>query len=208
MTVVAFPQSRPGLRVERVSDAYSLQEWLSDRWAILFSHPEDFAQEQLEMDRWVRILGRSFAERGVAPVGVVVAGSRSVSGSESGSQSGSEFGSVQGWLESVAALDGGSAAVLALDHTAADLPARTLRARIARSGPRFAMIIDSSLGCRRTLSYRLPAELPSPFDLIGCATVLRKRGSDPGSRHEAPEASLPAIRSSRVGDARRSAYQR
>lgn len=116
----------------------------------------------MEMDRWVCVLGRSFGERGVAPVALARTG-RSPE---------------QGWLGRLAALGQHRAAALALEPPAvplADLATGTLRALIARSGPRFAMIIDSNLRCNRTLSYRLPAELPSPLELIGWAVALRKR---------------------------------
>ena len=160
--------------------ARSLRAWLADRWAIVFSHPEDVAQEQLEMDRWITVLGRSFATRGVAPVALARAGGDPE----------------QGWLGRLAALDDASAAVLALDPsppgTPADLSAAALRAHIARTGPRFAMIIDSNLRCRRALSYRPPAELPSPLDLIGWAVTLRKRDRAEESPWEAlkPRAAL------------------
>jgi hypothetical protein len=194
MTVVALPQSRLELSAKRMSDATSLQAWLADRWAILFSHPEDFAQEQLEMDRWVSVLSRSFGARGVAPVALARAGSDSE----------------QGWLARLAALDSGSAAVLALapPHGAfADLSASALRARIARSGPRLAMIVDSSLRCRRTLSYRLPAALPSPLDLIGWAAALRKRDHAEESRYDVPEPSSLATQSSWMRNTRYSVAQ-
>lgn len=58
-------------------------------------------------------------------------------------------------------------------------------AEIAHSGPRFAMIIDPNLRCRRVLSYRLPAELPSPLDIIGWAVALRKR-DDAGTAGSRP----------------------
>lgn len=141
----------------------SLRAWLADRWAVLFSHPEDFAQEELEMDRWISILERGFGGRGVAPVALARAG----------------CDPEQGWLGRLAAVGHGAAAVLMLDPAppgaAADLPALVLRTRIARSGPRFALVIDPDLHCRRAFGYRARSGLPSPLDLIGWAVALRKR---------------------------------
>jgi len=177
MTVLARPDSRLEVPAKQAGDAASLRTWLMDRWAILFSHPEDFAQEQLEMDRWVSILGRTFSARGVVPVALARAGSDPE----------------EGWLGRLAALDGGAAAILPLDPlpaTLADLSAWALRAQIARNGPRFAMIIDCGLRQRRTLSYRLPAELPSPLDLIGWAVALRRRDHVVDSRYETPRGDL------------------
>jgi hypothetical protein len=185
MTVLAWSGSPLGVRVGRVADATALRAWLADRWAIVFSHPEDFAQEELEMDRWLSVLGRSFATRAVVPVALARAGSE------------------QGWLGALAALDSGSAATLSLDArpgTPTNLSAAALRAQVARSGPRFALIVDSSLRSRRTLSYRLPADLPSPLDLIGWAVALRKRDRAGDDRCETPGPSLP-IRSGWVRNA-------
>ena len=144
-------------------DTTSLRAWLAGRWAILFSHPDDFAQEQLEMDRWLNIVSRSFEERGVAAVAAVRAGH------EPG----------QGWLGRLAGLGHESAAALTLDSplrgALADLSAGALRAQIARHGPRCALIVDSHLRCRRVLSYRPMDERPSPLELIGWTVALRKR---------------------------------
>jgi hypothetical protein len=135
MTTFARPDNRLEISAEQLSDAASLRAWLADRWAILFSHPADFSQEEMEMDRWVNVLSRSFGGHDIAPVTLARAGGRPL----------------------------------------ADLATGALRALIARCGPRFALIIDSDLRCRRALTYRVPAELPSPLELIGWAVALRKR---------------------------------
>lgn len=178
MTTVSLPDGRLEARRARAVDATSLRAWLADRWAILFSHPEDFAQEELEADRWISIVSRSFSARGVAPLALARAG----------------YESRGGWLGCLAALSRESAAVLTLDPplpgAPADFSAAALRAHIARNGARFAMIIDASLRCRRALSYRSGAELPSPLDLIGWAVALRKRDSLAQGSGETPEPSL------------------
>jgi hypothetical protein len=164
MKILTLPGGRLEACAKQVRDTSPLRTWLADRWVILFSHPEDFAQEELETDRWVRVLSRSFGENGVAPLALARPGRDAE----------------QGWLGHLASLDPKSTAVLALDppplETLWDLSVGSLRAQITGSSPRFAMITDSDLRCRRTLSYRLPAELPSPLVLIGWAVALRKRG--------------------------------
>ena len=162
MTSVAMPASRPRISTQRTCDATSLRAWLGGRWAILFSHPDDFAAEQLEMDRWLSIVSRSCAERDVAAVTVVPA----------------DHEPGQGWLDRLAELGHESVAALTLEArpgALADLAGGALRAQIACHGPRCALIVDAHLRCRRALGYRLMDDLPSPLDLIGWAVSLRKR---------------------------------
>lgn len=182
MTIVVLPDDRPeAAGAQRASGGTALRTWLADRWAILFSHPEDFAQEQLEMDRWISIVSHSFSARGIAPIALLRAGQDPE----------------EGWLGRLAASGRHYAAALSLATRGsaaggpADLAARALRADLARSGPRFAMIIDSNLRRRRTLSYRLPSEPPSPLELVGWAVALRKRDRAEDSPREAPQASPP-----------------
>ncbi len=177
MNLLAVPGSPSRAPAERVYGATSLRAWLSDRWAILFSHPEDFAQEQLEMDRWVSVLSRAFAAHGVAPVALARAGNDLA----------------QGWLGGLAALQDASAAVLSLDPVPGGPPdcrAAALRTHIARNGPRLALLLDPSLRCRRALSYGAPAGLPSPLELIGWGVALRRRDQGASLRSE-PASALP-----------------
>ena len=163
MRIRVLADHRPGTGLHWFPEATSLRRWLADRWAILFSHPEDFAQETMEMDRWISVLGRSFAACGVVPIALARPGCEAEGG----------------WLGQLAALDRESTAVLALPPAGfpAESSTSALRADIGCSGPRLAMIIDRDARNRRTLSYRMPAALPSPLDLIGWAVSLRKRAA-------------------------------
>lgn len=162
MTMLALTDNGFEVRVQ-VSGAMSLRTWLADRWAILFSHPQDFAQEQFEADRWISILSQSFSAHRVAALALLSGG----------------HDAEDGWIGRLAASTRYCVVMPSLElcEPAAlmDPAVNDLRAYIDRSGPRFAMIIDSDLRHRRTLSYRLPGELPSPLDLLGWAVALRKK---------------------------------
>jgi hypothetical protein len=163
-TTLVLPQSRSN-GAAGPSSIPCLREWLGERWGIIFSHPGDFDQEQLERDRWLSILARSFREHEVLPI--------ALARREDDAQAAS-----LGWL---AELGDGSAAVLwpAAPAPAAgallDFRVSALRAQIARGGDRFAMIIDSELRCRRMTRYLVAVDLPSPIELVGWAVALRDR---------------------------------
>lgn len=171
MTTLVFPERRSDESIG-FSSTVSLREWLRGRWALLFSHPGDFDQEQLERDRWLSVLSRSLSVHGVRPLALARYGYDT-------------RGTSYGWL---AELGEGCAAVLSTNPSTEgallDSRASALRAEIARSGPRFAMIIDPDLRCRRTMHYRLALDLPSPIELVGWAVALRDR--------QAPAASVRA----------------
>lgn len=177
MMTVGFPERRSD-GCAGLSSLHSLREWLGERWGILFAHPADFDQEQLERDRWLTILRRSFREHEVLPIALAREGRDPQAAS-------------LGWL---AELGGDSAAVLSTAAPARgallDFRASALRARIARGGARFVMIIDSDLRCRLISRYQVPIDLPSPIELVGWAVALRDRqrpsmpaagGARPGS---------------------------
>lgn len=194
MTTLVIPESRLETRARPRSATISLREWLDGRWAILFSHPEDFLQEQLEIDRWVSVLEHSVRAHDVR----LLALAAPVRDAESG------------WLGQLVELAGESAAVLSLDRPQAsvptDLPASALRASIGSSGPRFAMILDSNARCRRVLSYRGRAQSLSPFDLIGWAASLRGRAHSEEHTGEVGER-VPLVRPDWLGRRSYSAAQ-
>lgn len=163
MTTLVFPESR-SIASTGSSSTRSLREWLGQHWAILFSHPDDFDQEQLERDRWLSVLRRSFSVHGVRPLALARYGYDV------------RQGAWHGWL---AELGDGVVAVLSTTAPAQDalldFRASALRAEIARSGPRFAMIVDSELRCQRTVRYRAAVDAPSPIELVGWAVALRDR---------------------------------
>jgi alkyl hydroperoxide reductase subunit AhpC len=150
---------------ETTRDARSLRMWLRNDWAILFSHPEDFATGDLESDRWLTILRRSFADHCVRPIALAAASQQAD----------------QSWIAQV----NNDVATVSLNDSFGDWTqpldphARGLREAIARMQHRFVMIIDAKLKPRRTYSYQDRTRLPSPLDFVGWVRVIRARESSP-----------------------------
>ncbi|MGH8188902.1 MAG: hypothetical protein ACREUC_20260 [Steroidobacteraceae bacterium] len=46
----------------------SLRRWLHGQWALVFSHPDDFASYGFESDRWLVHVREAFAATGVRPL--------------------------------------------------------------------------------------------------------------------------------------------
>jgi alkyl hydroperoxide reductase subunit AhpC len=150
------------------STSLSLRTWLREGWTILFSHPDDFVRCDLEIDRWLIVVQRAFAERRIRPL-ALASSTQAVERS---------------WISQVS----GDTRTLLLDDlsrqgsSAADLQSRALRTEIAVPG-RFVMIIDSELRTRRTFSYSSLSNLPSPLEFLGWADTLRTRqAADTGAR--------------------------
>jgi hypothetical protein len=142
----------------------SLRDWLHEGWAILFSHPDDFVSYDLEMDRWLVITRRAFAECRIRPIALA---SPALDPDHS-------------WITQVS---GDNRAVLLEDPSQhhfgpVDLQTPVLREAIEQTGRRFVMIIDSALRIQKTFTYQELSKLPSPLELLGWADALQtRRGS-------------------------------
>jgi hypothetical protein len=137
--------------------AIALRRWLHGRWALLFSHPDDFAAYGFESDRWLVHVQEAFAATDVRPL--AVAG-----------------GHEAGWVTEV----GGCTTSLTLDEiqrypVASDSREHTLRIAAFETSTRFVMTLDAALRLRRTFVYTRKDRLPSPMDLAVMAKGVREQ---------------------------------
>jgi hypothetical protein len=151
--------------------AVALRRWLHGRWALLFSHPDDFAAYGFESDRWLVHVTEAFAATDIRPL--ALAGRHAA-----------------GWVTEV----GGCTTSLALDEiqrypVARDSREEALRSAAFEPATRFVMTLDAALRLRRTFVYTKQDRLPSPMDLAVLANGLR---AGIKSRHGASR-NTPAI---------------
>jgi len=154
MTLLPAPSSKP-------LDASSLKAWLDGNWALLFSHPDDFACREIESDRWLILLQEELTAADVRPLRLA--------------PSGSEYSGR--WVLSV----GGGTFVVdpkpSHDTRLHFLPHRDLCDSIRNTSSRFVLILDELLHRRFVLTYEPTERVPSPLDLAAMASTLRRRSS-------------------------------
>jgi hypothetical protein len=151
--------------------AVALRRWLHGRWALLFSHPDDFAAYGFESDRWLVHVHEAFLATDIRPL--ALAGPHEAS-----------------WVIEA----GGCPTSLSLDEIQRYPVARasreeTLRSAAFESSARFVMTLDAALRLRRTFVYTKPDQLPSPMDLAVLAKGVR---DSVRNRHRA-DRNTPAI---------------
>lgn len=124
----------------------SLRTWLHGNWALLFSHPDDFACYGFEADRWLIQVRDAFLTAGMLPVALTTGASLAAGR----------------WI-----LDVGGSIVTAVGNI--------FVGGVVALGPatRFVSALDSDLHVRRTFLYTAQESLPSPIDLVAIASSLR-----------------------------------
>jgi alkyl hydroperoxide reductase subunit AhpC len=182
MATLVLEPPRNRAHTQAAAEVVSLRAWLREGWAVLFSHPHDFVRCELEMDRWLTVIRDAFAGMRIRPL-ALAARAASVMGS---------------WIAEVS---GDPRHVLLCaprdPGRASDLRAGALRAQIESLGQqRFVMVVDDGLCNRRTFSYGLLAEAPSPLEFLGWADALRARQPHYGALTEAGRANWSPRRAS------------
>jgi hypothetical protein len=152
-----YDVSAPDLRAPAAAplSVFALRRWLHGRWALLFSHADDFAAYGFESDRWLVHVQEAFAAADIRPL--ALADHQEAS-----------------WVTEV----GGGTTTLTLDEiqrypVARDSREATLRNAAFDRSARFVMTLDAELRLRRTFVYTKSARLPSPMDLAALARGVR-----------------------------------
>jgi alkyl hydroperoxide reductase subunit AhpC len=146
---------------QRTLTSPSLRTWLREGWAILFSHPDDFVRYDLEMDRWLVVTRRAFADRWIRPIALASP----------------TLDVERSWVTQVS----DDKRIVMLEDPAqhnfgpVDLQAPALREEIEQPGRRFVMIIDSALRKQKIFTYHDHSNLPSPLEFLGWADALRAK---------------------------------
>jgi hypothetical protein len=119
---------------------FLLKKWLRDRWALVFSHPDDFANYGFEADRWIDQVKEAFDADAIAAVAISTRGP----------------GDKAGWIPAV-----GGCFISPRTFESIVLDCRPER--------RFVMVLDDALQLRRTFLYSHTDRLPSPIGLASWA---------------------------------------
>lgn len=143
----------------RLAGAIALSDWLDGRWGLIFSHPQDFAAQGLEADRWRSLVAEALETMQVRPLRLQSLEQRYAS-----------------WIEQIAEGD----QLLALERrkrvSSDDLSARAaaLRSVLSRSTERFVAIVDERMQLRHVFVYSAAHRIPCVFDVIALVDVLRE----------------------------------
>ncbi len=157
MAALAYRYAEP-VRDEVLTVA-ALRDFMNGRWALLFSHADDFASYGFEADRWLVHVERSFSTAGVVPL-ALTAGAREP----------------DSWVDRI----GGAPVIIRFSdahRTGGSMCTRerSLVSTVLGQTTRFVLILDESLRPRITYAYSPGDRLPSPIDLVSIAHRARER---------------------------------
>lgn len=136
-----------------------LRHWLQGRWALLFSHPGDFASYGFEADRWLVQVKEACCAAQVALL---------------------ELARVRDGLHTWVADAGGTALKVRWSDVhrlsgAVRASERRLVSTVLAATTRFVLVLDESVAPRRTYAYLENACVPSPIEMACMVQRLRKQ---------------------------------
>src|SRR5688572_24713127 len=70
MTILLLETERVAREGGLFAHPVSLRSWLAGHWGLLFSHADDFAQYDIEADRWLVLIQEAFDAARLRPLGL------------------------------------------------------------------------------------------------------------------------------------------
>jgi len=136
---------------------------LCGRWALVFSHADDFLDMGLEADRWLVQMKSAFTAAFVRPIALST--------------------SPATWIAQVGGATANIEAAALFPNAAG--PDATAREAVNQSG-RFVSVMNAHMQPKRTFTYRGSTSLPSPLELLGMANAMQQAAcaSDVDPRHD------------------------
>lgn len=119
---------------------FLLKRWLRGRWALVFSHPDDFANYGFEADRWIDQVKQAFDAASIAALAISTRAP----------------GDHAGWITAVGGCFISSRTFDSIVY-------------LCRPERRFVMVLDDALQLRRTFLYSGADRVPSPIGLASWA---------------------------------------
>jgi len=135
---------------------FLLRRWLRDRWALVFSHPDDFANYGFEADRWIGQVKEALDGDSIAAVAI----------------SARAPGDDDGWITAVG---GCFISPRTFDSIVSHCSDAECVSAYRSSGRRFVIVLDDALQLRRTFLYSGADNVPSPIGLAALAASCRLR---------------------------------
>lgn len=159
MTILWIAGSQP-FEPPSHTPVFALHDWLQGHWAMLFSHPDDFAPHASTPHGFMACLADEFRRARTKPLALIQRLQQSVPTS---------------WLHHATS----DRSLIVVRHAPAaqvvDFAARVLELKIAQLTQPFVLILDHAGRCRSTISYRPRRidRLRTVQDLLGVAAALR-----------------------------------
>lgn len=136
----------------------SLRRWLGGRWALFFSHPDDFATYGFETDRWLEYVRDAFIANDLRALGPA----------DTAQESCASWTAKIGDVAPRSCMDE-LRRMLSREHSLMT----SSEGRQPDAWRRFVLLLDDAAQVRWSLRYRSEERLPSPIELASFAKAKR-----------------------------------